>query len=98
MVSCTQLHSQTFSAPELNYDVHHKKLLVIFEALKMMATSCQRLWYPKKCGHQSLELAILFHDQDPHVLTSTMAQIHFQLQLHPIFLSQKTPNQTQCTH
>src|SRR6266850_668260 len=27
-------HSQTFSAPELNYDVHDKELLVIFEAFK----------------------------------------------------------------
>jgi len=28
-------HSQTFSAPELNYDVHDKELLAIFEAFKM---------------------------------------------------------------
>ena len=28
-------HSRTFSAPELNYDVHDKELLVIFEAFKM---------------------------------------------------------------
>ena len=28
-------HSRTFSAPELNYDVHNKELLVIFEAFKM---------------------------------------------------------------
>src|SRR5882672_10117474 len=27
-------HSQTFSAPELNYDVHDKELLAIFEAFK----------------------------------------------------------------
>jgi len=27
-------HSQTFSAPELNYDVHDKELLTIFEAFK----------------------------------------------------------------
>jgi len=27
-------HSQTFSALELNYDVHDKKLLTIFEAFK----------------------------------------------------------------
>ena len=27
-------HSQTFSTPELNYDVHDKELLVIFEAFK----------------------------------------------------------------
>src|SRR5882724_2797339 len=27
-------HSQTFSAPELNYDVHNKELLTIFEAFK----------------------------------------------------------------
>jgi len=28
-------HSRTFSAPELNYDVHNKELLAIFEAFKM---------------------------------------------------------------
>src|SRR5882672_8610331 len=27
-------HSQTFSTPELNYDVHNKELLAIFEAFK----------------------------------------------------------------
>jgi len=27
-------HSLTFSAPELNYDVHDKELLAIFEAFK----------------------------------------------------------------
>ena len=27
-------HSRTFSAPELNYDVHDKELLAIFEAFK----------------------------------------------------------------
>jgi len=28
-------HSRTFSAPELNYDVHDKELLAIFEAFKI---------------------------------------------------------------
>ena len=28
-------HSRTFTAPELNYDVHDKELLVIFEAFKI---------------------------------------------------------------
>jgi len=28
-------HSRTFSAPELNYNVHGKELLAIFEAFKM---------------------------------------------------------------
>ena len=28
-------HSQTFSALELNYDVHNKELLAIFEAFKI---------------------------------------------------------------
>ena len=27
-------HSQTFMSPELNYDVHDKELLTIFEAFK----------------------------------------------------------------
>jgi len=27
-------YSQTFSAPELNYDIHDKELLAIFEAVK----------------------------------------------------------------
>ena len=28
-------HSRTFSAPELNYDIHNKELLAIFEAFKI---------------------------------------------------------------
>ena len=28
-------HSQTFSAPELNYDIYDKELLAIFEAFKI---------------------------------------------------------------
>jgi len=28
-------HSRTFTAPELNYDIHDKKLLAIFEAFKI---------------------------------------------------------------
>jgi len=28
-------HSRTFSAPELNYDVHNKELLAIFKAFKI---------------------------------------------------------------
>jgi len=28
-------HSRTFSAPELNYDIHNKELLTIFEAFKI---------------------------------------------------------------
>ena len=28
-------HSQMFSAPELNYDIHDKELLAIFEAFKI---------------------------------------------------------------
>ena len=28
-------HSQTFTPPELNYDVHDKELLTIFEAFKI---------------------------------------------------------------
>jgi len=28
-------HSRTFSAPELNYDVHNKELLAIYEAFKI---------------------------------------------------------------
>jgi len=28
-------HSQTFSTPELNYDIHNKELLAIFKAFKI---------------------------------------------------------------
>jgi len=28
-------YSRTFSAPELNYDIHNKELLAIFEAFKI---------------------------------------------------------------
>src|SRR5882724_10928141 len=41
----------------------------------MMATLPQRLWTSNQCGHQSPEFAILFNDQNPHTLTSTLIQI-----------------------
>jgi len=31
-------HSRTFSAPELNYDIHDKELLAIFKSLQNLAT------------------------------------------------------------
>jgi len=57
-----------------------------------------RLWTSNWCGHQSPEFAILFNDQNPHVLTSTLVWISFQFQPGNPFPSWKTWNQTWCTH
>jgi len=47
----TAFHSQTFSAPELNYDVHDKELLATFEAFKqwqhyLKALDFRSMWSP----------------------------------------------------
>jgi len=39
-----------FFCPEINYDVHDKELLAIFEAFQMMVTLHQRLWTSDQCG------------------------------------------------
>src|SRR5882724_9697782 len=61
-----------------------------------MATLPQRLWTSDRCGHQSLEFAILFNDQNPHTSTSTLVQIPFRIQSRNPFLSRKNsePNPT----
>jgi len=69
-----------------------------FWSLQTMATLLGRLWTPDRHGHRSPELAILFNDQNPHTSASTMVWIPLRIQLHHSFPSQKTWNQTQCTH
>jgi len=82
MASCTRLHSTPrLFAPELNYDVHDKELLAIFEAFKRWRHYLEGSGLPDRCGHRSPELAIFFHDQNPHTSTSTMVRISFRLQL-----------------
>jgi len=50
-------HSRTFSTPELNYDVHDKKLLVIFEAFKIWRHYLERSTLPIDVvtDHKNLE-------------------------------------------
>ena len=50
-------HSQTFTAPELSYDVHNKKLLVIFEAFKIWRHHLKGLAFPIDVitNHKNLE-------------------------------------------
>jgi len=81
MVNCTPLafHSRTFSAPELNYDVHDKELLAIFEAFKWWRHYLEgsSLLIDVVTDHRNL--AIFFHDQDPHTVPSTLVRIPHQL-------------------
>jgi len=50
-------HSRTFSAPELNYDVHDKELLAIFEAFKIWQHYLERSTSPINVitDHKNLE-------------------------------------------
>jgi len=50
-------HSRTFSAPELNYDVHDKELLAIFEAFKIWRHYLERSALPIDVvtDHKNLE-------------------------------------------
>ena len=50
-------HSQTFTAPELSYDVHNKELLVIFEAFKIWRHHLKGLAFPIDVitDHKNLE-------------------------------------------
>jgi len=49
-----------------------------FWSLQMMAALSRRLFTPDRCGHRSQELAIFFHDQDPHTVPSTLVRISSQ--------------------
>jgi len=50
-------HSRTFSAPELNYNVHDKELLAIFEAFKIWQHYLERSASPIDVvtDHKNLE-------------------------------------------
>jgi len=50
-------HSRTFTAPELNYDIHDKKLLAIFEAFKIWRHYLERSASPIDVvmDHKNLE-------------------------------------------
>ena len=50
-------HSRTFTAAELNYDIHDKKLLTIFEAFKIWRHYLEGLAYPIDIvmDHKNLE-------------------------------------------
>ena len=62
-------HSHTFSGAELNYDVHNKELLVIFEAFKMWCHYLKGLGNPINVvtDHKNLEYfsttKVLMHHQ-----------------------------------
>jgi len=50
-------HSHTFTATELNYDIHDKELLAIFEAFKIWQHYLENLAYPTDIitDHKNLE-------------------------------------------
>ena len=50
-------HSHTFTVVELNYDIHNKKLLTIFEAFKIWQHFLEGLAYPIDIvmDHKNLE-------------------------------------------
>jgi len=47
-----------------------------FWSLQTMVALSRRLYTPTQHSHQSPALAILFHNQDPHVVSRIMVQIH----------------------
>jgi len=90
-------HSQTFSAPELNYDVHDKELLAIFEAFND-GDITRRLWTSDRCGHRSPELAIFFpRPKSSHVDKHDGPNIFPASPHHPL-PSRKNSEPTRRTH
>ena len=88
-------HSWTFSAPELNYDVHDKELLAIFEAFKqwdiiLKALDFQSTWSPITGTCNIFQQPKSSH-VDKHVGPNTSLDSN-------LFPSWKTRNQTRCTH
>ena len=59
-------HSYTFTAAELNYDTHNKKLLAIFEAFKIWRHYLEGLAYPINIvmDHKNLEYFFYYQDID----------------------------------
>ena len=59
-------HSYTFTAVELNYDTHNKKLLAIFEAFKIWRHYLEGLAYPINIvmDHKNLEYFFYYQDID----------------------------------
>ena len=55
-------HSQTFSTPELNYDIHNKELLAIFKAFK--------IWWHYLEGSTSLVNVVMDHKNLEYFLTT----------------------------
>ena len=91
-------HSQTFSALGTQLQCPWQRATRNFWSFQMMVTLPRRLWTSDRCGHQSPEFAIPFNDKNPHVSTSMLVWISFQIQPGNLFLSWKTWNQTQHTH
>jgi len=83
--------------PRLNYNVHEKELLAIFEAFQTMWHYHEGSGLLDQCGYWSLEFAILFNDQNPHTPQAWWSKYLSGFNL-VIFSSQKTQNQTWHTH
>jgi len=86
-------HSRTFSAPELNYNVHNKELLAIFEAFKIWRHYLERSALPIDVvtDHKNLEYflttKILTHRQARW--SEYLSQFNLVIRFHPRHLSAK---------
>ena len=68
-------HSRTFSAPELNYDVHNKELLAIFEVFKIWQHYLEGVHFTNQHCNGSQKLGIFLNNQDPNMPTSKIVRI-----------------------
>jgi len=72
-------HSQTFSALELNYNVHDKELLAIFKVFKNLVTLLREVHFTNQHCNGSQKHGVFFDNQDPDAPTSKMVEIPFPI-------------------
>jgi len=94
-IHCVPL--QTFSAPELNYDVHDKELLAIFETFKRWWHYWKALDFRSKRSPITGTCNTSQWPKSSHV-SKHNGRIPFRIQPHHSFPFQKTQNQTRRTH
>jgi len=90
MATCNLLHSTPrLFLPRNSIMMSMKRATRNFWSFQTMATLPQRLWTSNRCGHRSLEFAILFNYQNHHASTSPLVWIPFQIQSRNSFPSWK---------
>ena len=86
-VHCIPFHSHTFTPPKLNYDVHNKELLAIFEAFKILHHYLEGSLTPIDVvmDHKNLEyfsttkevVCKLLEVSNPHILLRLSKHLRF---------------------